>query len=600
MAAFKKNVSDHRRRSLDVLRCSSIMTGALILAAIVLMPIPSEASAFGWLRSRKGSGSSTKQAQSSPEPVIVTTAEGRPDFFQTEQREDLSGRGMAPLEFAQTHWDHARTTLEKAVKQVMARINDRNINEICTRLYTIDTQIYRRALRTSAQAITELGESNRSINSAIDELNRLITAPRQETLSNLEAVIERLGSLNRTRIQQTRAFLSGAEALIRLGSEGFQTLELIPSMTIVPLDTLFDTSKKLLQQIRSSNEALKGFLLNVETSSDQINATLTLMTETLKSTLKFSDHFAFRQFPLINLPVPTRERLFSHTGTLRNISKAVANTLTIADSNMRNFSQQVTHLVQTGSEKMIDSLKYYQPIDFSAGSLPQMLLYAANQVSGLFTRLRDGIAEIEAEMARLRTAPINAGSPRIAIEVTPASPHRNAAVAADRLPLFLLGKGGSPDRAQSQDAAPITGARRAGPEVTVAQAQFMPIPKPAASVGNRGKSAAPANAQGTVVLRPDELNLLEREFGDAFSQFADCDSAVFDSSREVDDNFFRLPDDDNTVYDGNGFVSLYSEGNHLPPSAESTSSASAELPSLDTSWQSTDGFSDFIPMFQGY
>jgi hypothetical protein len=67
---------------------------------------------------------------------------------------------------------------------------------------------------------------------------------------------------------------------------------------------------------KSNSEAFKGLMLNILSSSEQIESGLNSIKTNVRETLRFSDHFAIKQFPLINLPAPSREKIFVRLNSL--------------------------------------------------------------------------------------------------------------------------------------------------------------------------------------------------------------------------------------------------------------------------------------------
>lgn len=346
-----------------------------------------------------------------------------------------------------------------------------------------------------------ISQTTRELDQQLLVLGRIITAPSSETLANLEASIQKARSMNDRQFGLVKAYLAGSESLINLGSEAYQTLELIPSLSINALDTYISGAKQVMKQIRSNGEAMKGLLLNLQSGCEQVNAGLELMSTTLKTTLRFSDHFAFKQFALANLPIPSREKLFSQVGMLKNSLKGMQNTLEIGDSQVKNSTQQYAHLVEEITSKIRDHLQYQTAVDAASGNLPQISTYAHNQVLGLFQRARQGISEMRVAMGRMNRDSLNSRPPQVAMESSDDSNARVAVkVASDKLPLFLLGGKGATSVqtvAQSQSAP-----RENNSGKTTVLYSEKDIPAMTVANSNPGNS-----------FRPDEVDILTKELG---------------------------------------------------------------------------------------
>lgn len=482
------------------------VSGAILLACL-LTPTDLQAGAFDWLGSKRPEGKSRPLAK--PEPVRASasntnsgaTADGLPGFFKSETAVDPTGTGLSPLKFAETHWMNARKNLEAVTKNISAKIPAKRCTDISEKLFVIDTQIVRESLKNSGGAVEKLLQGTRTLEGVATDLNRIITAPREETLANLEKTVANLQNANEALFRQTKASITGAESLVQLAQEAYQTLELIPLLSLGPIDYYVQGSKQLMKKIQSDNEALKGLLLNIQSSSEQLVSGLEIMISTLKSSLRYSDHFAFRQYPLVNLPVPSREKLFSQLGTIQNIIKGMGNTLSIGNSHVKNSAQQFSHLFESMNAKIRDSLQYLTAVDVSSGNLPQISVYAQNQIFGLFQRTKDSIAAMHLEMAKtVRSTPMG-GAPQIAMESREdATVRRSAGVAEKALPLFLLGgKSGSVRSNQTVAARHSTPTGTSQPgrgATTVLFTERRPVADPL-----------------TKGFRPEEMEILEKELG---------------------------------------------------------------------------------------
>ncbi|HNV72614.1 MAG TPA: hypothetical protein PKO06_23095, partial [Candidatus Ozemobacteraceae bacterium] len=417
------------------------------LSFALLFPPLLEAGAMDWLQGKLGAkprSSAAPAEESGAKPrnsaPAAENATSLPDFFAPSDRLEATGQTLSTLKFVEAHWTHSRQVLETVSRSLAAKVQIKRCSDISAKLFQIVTGLSKESLKNSGGAIQGIAQSARELEQQLLLLGRIITAPGSETLANLESSIQKARTINDRQFSLVKSYLTGAESLISLGSEAYQTLELIPLLSINALDTYIAGGKQVMKQIRSNGEAMKGLLLNLQTGCEQVNAGLELMTTTLKTTLRFSDHFAFKQFALINLPVPSREKLFSQVGMLKNSLKGMQNTLEIGDSQVKNSTQQYAHLVEEITSKIRDHLQYQTAVDAASGNLPQISTYAHNQVLGLFQRAKQGIAEMRVGMNRTNREALNARPPQVAMESSTDSQARVAErVAAGKLPLFLLG-----------------------------------------------------------------------------------------------------------------------------------------------------------------
>ncbi len=476
------------------------------LGVALLLPSAVEAGAMDWLQGKlttKTRGNAPAQDTSSAKTRASAAGNdgvaAMPDFFAPSDQLESTGQTLSTLKFVEAHWTHSRQVLETVSRSLAAKVQIKRCSDISAKLFQIVTGLSKESLKNSGGAIQGIAQSARELEQHLLLLGRIITAPGSETLSNLESAIQKAGTINDRQYSLVKSYLAGAESLINLGSEAYQTLELIPLLSINALDTYIGGAKQVMKQIRSNGEAMKGLLLNLQTGCEQVNAGLELMTTTLKTTLRFSDHFAFKQFALINLPIPSREKLFSQVGMLKNSLKGMQNTLEIGDSQVKNSTQQYAHLVEEITSKIRDHLQYQTAVDAASGNLPQISTYAHNQVLGLFQRAKQGIAEMRVGMNRMNREALNARPPQVAME-SPADSQARVAekAAAGKLPLFLLG-----GKAAASAAAPA---------------------KPSAREPSQGKTTILYSEQENVSLaaasktresafRPDEVDILTRELG---------------------------------------------------------------------------------------
>lgn len=489
--------------------------GAALFAALIVFGAQPTAwaDALSWLKGKtqKRESFSSERAE---KPRGAMPEARVPSFFADETPgPDVTGKSLDLVKFVGSHWSHAAKNLEAATRGIDGKIQVKKCSDITRKLYTIVSQDARESLKLSATGLNGLDQGNQGIDSLLNEISRIVTAPNQETLANLEAAVNRTKAANEGQARLARSYLAAAEGMIGLANESYATLELIPTLSITPLDLYIQGGKSLMRQLQSNNEAVKGLLLNVQSGCDQVAAGLDLMISAVKNTLRFSDHFAFQQYPLVNLPVPTREKLFSQISTVKNTLKGVANTIEIGSSQVRNSAQQFNTLVDNLTTKIRDSLQYQTAVDMAAGNLPQISTYAQNQINGLFQRTKEAISETRLAMAKQARSDSNSAPPQIALESRDESQTRNAHRAAgDRLPLFLLG--GKPTTTAK---APTREEPVATPEVGLQIGAFAKSGSEPSEGKSRGQTMIlysekpdPASSFG---LRADEADILQKELG---------------------------------------------------------------------------------------
>lgn len=525
------------------LRLSAVLLAAAL--GLSAMPVAEAGGAFDWLSSKRpaskaqaGSGAPISASQPTSRPSAKV-----PDFFASEIQPDVTGQSLNLVKFVESHWMHSRKNLETVTKLLVGKMPGKKCGDIAAKLLTIDLQSYKEAVKAGAVGINGLGEGNRVLDQLIVELNRIITAPREETMSSLEKTLAKIIQANQNQMRLTRTYLAAAERMISLGQEAYQTLELIPTLSIAPLDIYVQASKAIMKQVQSSNEALKGLLLNIQNGCEQVTSGIELMTATIKTTLRFSDHFAFAQYPLINLPVPTREKLFSQLSGLRNTTRGVDNTLSIGDSHVKNATQQFAHLCEAATTKIRDSLQYINPMDPGSGNLNQISGYAHNQVSGLYQRLKENVAEMKMAMAKAgRTEAVS--TPQVALETgEQRQERRSAGVAGEKLPLFLLGNGGKKNGNSSVEPSPrlaLTPAPLEAPSMDAPMGQTTVLYQ---------EDATPAGSADSAMSRSDtfgmdEMGILRQELGGdlPYIRSAKADAGL-DLPSEPRTDAMMMPDD---------------------------------------------------------
>ena len=354
------------------------------------------------------------------------------------QQRNINGSNLDAYRFAQTHFGQSKSKLEQICRAISSRYNNSSARDILQKIYVIDTQIYMNNIKNSALAVSEILKSNTSISQGLQDLKQIIMSPGQQTLETLDKTIDSVRAVNATQLLASQKYLACLESMAEMARASYETYEIIPSLNMIELDLFVQASKQLMTNIRSHSESFKGLILNVKSSSEQIDSGLTGIKQTIKETLRFSDHFAIKQFPLINLPQPSREKIFVQINSLANTVKGVDNTVSIGDSQVRNSAQQFTHLVSAFVDKSSESMKYNKN-DFSEKAQNQISTYARNQVCGLFVRIKEDMTSMRSEMAQAGKANGNL-QPIVNMESRSEYIARKAKSAAeDKLPLFLLG-----------------------------------------------------------------------------------------------------------------------------------------------------------------
>ncbi len=431
---------------------SSSEIRATLLAAFFAAAFASgaEASALDWLNSntKVSRPRQTKARVSADQQVVQLTG--------LEQK-GLTGSNLDSYQFAQSHFGNSRSKLESACRAISSRYNDAAVRDILQKLFVIDTQLFKEAIKNSALAVKEILTVNDGLGQGIQDLNRIITAPGQETLDQLDKTVDKVGAANLSQSLLVKKYMAGAERTIQLAQSAYETLELIPSLSTPGLDMMVQMSKQLMRMTQSNAEAFKGLLLNIQSSNELISSGLENIKKTVRETLRFSDHFAVKQFPLINLPAPSREKIFVQLTSLANSIKGTENTVTIGDSQVRNTAQQFTHLISGFLAKAGESLKYQSQAGVEKAP-EQISTYARNQVSGLFLRVKEDISLMRTEMAKASRPNARNLPPAVNFESRDEYASRNAQRASSqKLPLFLLGNTGG---SVSQTASAGNGAAR--------------------------------------------------------------------------------------------------------------------------------------------
>ncbi|NLF96254.1 MAG: hypothetical protein GX569_05900 [Candidatus Riflebacteria bacterium] len=519
--------------------------------------IPAEAGALDWLIQSSSARNSRKtesvgQGGSQAESVQLQ--------MPAQEQQQLTGGNLDTFTFASSHWKQSCERLEKACRAISSRYNDNSARDILQKLFVIATQIFRENIRNTAMAVGEVRDVNLKVRQGLVAVNRIVTAPGQETLDNLDRAIDEVLAANVNQLLYVKKYLVASERTAQLARTSYETLELIPSLSLPALDMMVLMAKQLMRVSQSNSEAFKGLLLNVQSSNEQVSAGLDNVKKIVRETLRFSDHFAVKQFPLINLPTPSREKIYVQLNTLNNFVRGVDNTVQIGDSQVRNASQQFTHMITGFIAKAAESLKYQSP-DNQEKALPQISNYARNQVSGLFLRAKEDLTSMRSEMAKAARPGTGAMPPAVKVESGEEMASRRARSAAgEKLPLFLLGG----KNAAETDVAAAPAEERVLTARIPDQSSFLPLKTQTAAETQIARpdinfAAPPAGVTEQVLydesasfgsssdLMQSEVNILSNELGADFFfgsgenisqsslQARNDDSVGFESEEEGDE-----------------------------------------------------------------
>jgi hypothetical protein len=476
-----------------------------------------DASALDWLRSN--------QKTTRPKSARVETLETQKIQLNSLEQNTVSGNNLDPYQFAQSHFSGSRARLEKACRAISSRYNDAAVRDILQKLFVIDTQLFKESIKTSALSVKEIISVNDAVSQGIQDLNRVITAPGQETLENLDKSIDQVGAANLSQSLLVKKYLTASEHTISMAQAGYETLELIPSLSLPALDMLVQMSKQLMRITQSNSEAFKGLLLNVQSSTETVASGLENIKKTVRETLRFSDHFAVRQFPLINLPAPSREKIFVQLSSIANSVRGVENTVAIGDSQVRNTAQQFTHLTGGFVAKAAESMKY-QAAESSEKAVEQISTYARNQVSGLFLRIKEDIAQMRTSMAKAARPTAANVPPAVNFESRDEYASRRAqSASSEKLPLFLLGGANEgAEKIAGREAPQVAAAEFDRRSETASENGFIALNK----MAGVAQPAMPKVGSTQVLYREDsfsedesglqqpEMNILSQELGSDF------------------------------------------------------------------------------------
>ena len=418
----------------------SLKVNRVIFATLLMVAIFSR-SAMGnpldWFLSGRNNRKDTKVKSANAK--VLSEISGQ--IQNSESNKSITGQNLDSLAFAKAHWTNARNKLEQICRAIIDKGMDKSGSDLIIKLFTIDTQVFKLAVKNSAQAVGEIMQANRNIQQKLEGLRGIITSPGRATLENMESVVEELKFLNKKQVLRVKKYLAGSESIIKMGNKSYETLELIPSLSADETNMLIDSSKQLMKLTRSNGEAFKGLLLNVQSSCEQSLSGLETIKTTVRETLRFSDHFAIKQFPLINLPAPSREKIYSQIKALKNGTKGINNTLAIGDSQIRNTSQQFSHMVAAVGSKVRESLRFKNERDnYGNNEIQQISSYAYNQIAGLYQRIKEDVRFMRNEMqAVVKSADVDS---RPAVQIESSSQfaaRRTSSLTQNKLPLFLLG-----------------------------------------------------------------------------------------------------------------------------------------------------------------
>jgi hypothetical protein len=399
---------------------ASLATVALF--AMLLGEMPLEAALFG---SNRRNNTPVLRVEKNNDTLIK--------IFDLNDKKE--GNTSDPLTFAQRHYELGATKLQTTCRAISSFYNEPVARDLLQKIFTIDTQFFKEDIKNAATVIKRIGELNFAINAGLQDLSQVITAPGSNTLDSLEKVVEKNKEINRNLIQLTKNYIRASEKSIQIARAGYETFELIPSLSMPPVDMFVQSSRLLMSNTQSSAEAFKGLLLNILSGSEQISLGLDAISKNVRETLRFSDHFAIKQFPLVNLPAPSREKIFLQLNSMANFVKGSENTIAIAESQIRNQAQQFTHLVGNFADKAAESMKYNRG---GSMALEQISTYARNQINGLYLRVKEEVLALRREMANQTF--VASKTPEIAVESKEAYAVRRAkSISKGKLPLFLLG-----------------------------------------------------------------------------------------------------------------------------------------------------------------
>jgi hypothetical protein len=278
----------------------------------------------------------------------------------------------------------------------------------------------------------------------------------------------------------------------------------------------------------------------------------------------------------------------------------VGNTLSIGDSQVRNTSQQLTHISSALASKVGETLKFASDYDNTSNRQnSQISNYAQNQVAGLYQRIKDDIRQMRSDMQLAGQSSRN--NPEVKIETgREYRARRTASVSKDRLPLFLLGSKGSGLSARSSNNATSNLVQKSNnPSKNVKSADFARIDESEfIPLSESNESAKKINtrilySEKTNELASDllqsELNILQNELGDNFF-FAEVEDNP-SASEEYED-----PLDEEEELPDHGFMEIDSmQASH--DNLDDISEPEIELLKFDMTG-SDNNLSEVVPMMR--
>ena len=404
---------------------------ALALFFAVLSCSNSYASLFGNSSSSKKNRNNSVQTKLENRQIQENEALAK--LFDVEDKKD--SEASDPYQFAQNHYSVSHAKLQTACRAISSFYNEPSTRDILQKVFIINTQFFKEDIKNSALAVKELNELNFNVNTGLRELSGVIASPGNETLEGLQTVIANIRTTNKKQIASANQYLTGTEKSIEISRAAYETFELIPSLSMPTVDMFIQSSKQLMRTSQSNAEAFKGLILNVISGCEQIELGLNSIEKNVKETIRYSDNFAVKQYPLINLPAPVREKIFVQLNSLANYVKGTENTISIGSSQVKNHAMQFSTIIGSFVDRSAESLKYQKR---ETTPLEQISTYARNQVNGLYLRVKEDIIKLRAEMYKSYATSKDIAQP---VLETPAevSARKTRELSANRLPLFLLG-----------------------------------------------------------------------------------------------------------------------------------------------------------------
>lgn len=444
--------------------CKSLVLTLLL----VVWATSAHASILDWFSTgRSNSGRNEKESFESVTGAMV------PGFEDSEQaRKNQNGI----LQHIQQSWTNARNRYNTVCRKIADISHNDSIKDVVQKVFVLGTQVFRESIRNSATSVEEFSEKNRVMQSQIARISQIITSPGSETLESLKKALNNIEASNVRQKSLIKKYMSGTETVSTLADNNYQTLMLIPSLSNVLYDGLIQNSVQIMRLTVSNSDSFKGTLLNIDTSVDHIENSIAEIRRILSETLRFSEHFAIHQFPLVNLPTPSRERIFVQINSINNTIRNINNTVNTTGAHVRNTSGQFSDLIDSFISRALETMRYSAPTEYDKPS-GQILNYTRNQVNGLFLRTGEEMNALRVNMKR--AAQIDNMPPRVVHESATDQRLRQTRTAVrERLPLFLLGGSENNQGRSDEDQSQITSARRSPRliEPSVELEGFRPLP----------------------------------------------------------------------------------------------------------------------------